>query len=98
MLKVGDDRAAKKRAGPRGQLYAQSVAETAPGLRLCGSRTVQQPRGELYAAGRFGAEELAPRGQHQGWAKGGSDSLDSGILPPLAPARSAVPTRHPARP
>src|SRR5580765_6964100 len=47
-----------------------------------GSRAVQQPGGELHAAGRTGAEELASRGQREGGTKSGGDPLCGGIMPP----------------
>jgi transposase len=75
-----------------------TMAEAAPGVRLRGNRTIQQSGGELDAARSIGSEELVARGQCQGWTESRGDSLDCGILPPLARPRAGVSARHPTRP
>ena len=61
-----------------------------PGLRLRGSRTVEEPGGELDAAGCFGSEELAARGQRQGWTEAGGNHVDRRVLPAPARVRAGI--------
>ena len=89
--------AAEKRAGPGRELHLKYVAETAALFRLRRSGAVQQPGGELHAAGGAGPQELAARGQRAVRTEGRGDSLGGRILPPAGGAREGVSAGRPAR-
>ena len=67
-------------------------------FRLRRSGAVEQPGGELDAAGGAGPQELAARRQRQGRAEGGGDPVGGGILSSAARARQGISAPCSARP
>lgn len=62
-------------------------------LRRCFSGVIQQPGGELDAAGGAGKKELAARGQRAGGSESCGHSFGCGILPPVRRAGEGLPRR-----
>ena len=88
--------AAQECIGQGGGVHAQPMAEAGALSGARGSRAVQQPGGELDAAGGVRAQELAARGQREGGTESGGDSLRGGIVPPDRRAGEGVSRRRTA--
>jgi hypothetical protein len=84
---------AEERSGASGGLHLKYVDETAPLFRLRRSGVIQQPGGELHAAGGAGKKELAARGQRAGGSESCGHSFGCGILPPVRRASEGLPRR-----
>src|SRR5205823_2916871 len=84
---------AQERSGAGGDVHIKYVGEAAALFRLRGSGTIQQPGGELDAAGGVGTQELAARRQRAGRSQSGRDSFCGGILQASGRAHQEIPCR-----